>query len=404
MRAVAGDVGASIIAAAVMLTTFGCIAAGAMCDPRVIFAMARDGLFFRAVGKVHPRFETPHVAVILCGSLAIIWVWVRSLRAACGAAGTRSVAFLCVDGRWADAASHDQAASRPTIPGTALSAGADRFYRGQRSVARRRICRTAKRQPRQHRDDRAGCPRLLRLAIGNRRALTTPHGTLRYWYAAHSTVVFGSRPCEGVLPLSPAAGGAGAPGIWNPEILKTCRAPQPRRFPGFQISRFPLPRRDPAPTAPAPPIRRFAALVRGDARGGAMGVAMPRPRAVQRRPLRGHGEPAAGPPGRRSLAQPAAAGPGGVAVWRPGNLLPGGGARLLRAAATIVSSVRAAMQSLPVARSVRRRSGSRNAGGTVFDVASRLNSYINDADVNGLTSMMTDDHSFTDSGRLGSLG
>ena len=79
MRAVAGDVGASIIAAAVMLTTFGCIAAGAMCDPRVIFAMARDGLFFRAVGKVHPRFETPHVAVLLCGSLAIIWVWARSL-------------------------------------------------------------------------------------------------------------------------------------------------------------------------------------------------------------------------------------------------------------------------------------------------------------------------------------
>ena len=51
-----------------------------------------------------------------------------------------------------------------------------------------------------------------------------------------------------------------------------------------------------------------------------MGVAMPRPRAMQRRPLRGHGEPAAGSPRGLSLAQPAAAGPGGVAVWRPGNL------------------------------------------------------------------------------------
>ena len=47
------------------------------------------------------------------------------------------------------------------------------------------------------------------------------------------------------------------------------------------------------------------------------------------------------------------------------------------------------MQSLQVARSVRRRSGSRNAGGIVFDVASRFSSYINDADVDGLTSMMT---------------
>ena len=33
----------------------------------------------------------------------------------------------------------------------------------------------------------------------------------------------------------------------------------------------------------------------------------------------------------------------------------------------------------------------------MFDVACRFNSYINDADVDGLTSMMTDDHRFTDS-------
>ena len=33
----------------------------------------------------------------------------------------------------------------------------------------------------------------------------------------------------------------------------------------------------------------------------------------------------------------------------------------------------------------------------MFDVASRFNSYINDADVDGLTSMMTEDHRFTDS-------
>ena len=33
----------------------------------------------------------------------------------------------------------------------------------------------------------------------------------------------------------------------------------------------------------------------------------------------------------------------------------------------------------------------------MFDVACRFNSYINDADVDGLTSMMTDHHRFTDS-------
>ena len=60
---------------------------------------------------------------------------------------------------------------------------------------------------------------------------------------------------------------------WNPEKLKTCRAPQPRRFSGFQISRFPLPRavrpRRPRPSAPLRPV---AALVRGDERDGVMGA------------------------------------------------------------------------------------------------------------------------------------
>ncbi len=79
MRAIAGPGGASIVAAAVMVTTFGGLAATVLCDPRVIFAMACDGQFFRAVARIHPRFETPHVAVLLCGVLAVIWVWVRNL-------------------------------------------------------------------------------------------------------------------------------------------------------------------------------------------------------------------------------------------------------------------------------------------------------------------------------------
>ena len=79
MRAIAGQAGASLVAAAVMLTTFGGLAATGLCDPRVIFAMAADEQFFRAVAKVHPRFETPYVAVILCWVLAIVWVWARNL-------------------------------------------------------------------------------------------------------------------------------------------------------------------------------------------------------------------------------------------------------------------------------------------------------------------------------------
>lgn len=78
MRSIAGDVGASLIAGAVMLSVFGAMVAAVMCDPRVVFAMAREQLFFSAVGAVHPRFETPYVAILLCGALSVAWVWVRT--------------------------------------------------------------------------------------------------------------------------------------------------------------------------------------------------------------------------------------------------------------------------------------------------------------------------------------
>jgi amino acid transporter len=79
MRLIAGQTGASVVAAAVLLTTFGALASAALCDPRVVFATAQDGLFFRAVGRVHPRFNTPYVAVLLSGMLAVAGIWARSL-------------------------------------------------------------------------------------------------------------------------------------------------------------------------------------------------------------------------------------------------------------------------------------------------------------------------------------
>lgn len=79
MRAIAGQEGASVVAAAVLLTTFGALASAALCDPRVVFATAQDGLFFRVVGRVHPRFKTPYVAVLLSGVLAAAGIWARSL-------------------------------------------------------------------------------------------------------------------------------------------------------------------------------------------------------------------------------------------------------------------------------------------------------------------------------------
>ncbi|HEX2077737.1 MAG TPA: amino acid permease [Longimicrobium sp.] len=75
---VAGAGGAAVIAALVMLSTFGGLNAGLMTGPRVYYAMAEDGLFFRRVAAVHPRFGTPHVAVGLLVVLTALNASVRT--------------------------------------------------------------------------------------------------------------------------------------------------------------------------------------------------------------------------------------------------------------------------------------------------------------------------------------
>jgi len=70
---VAGPAAASLVAGLVMLTTFGTVMACALADPRVFYAMAQDGLFPRSIGALHPRFQTPHVAVLVSGAIAMAY-------------------------------------------------------------------------------------------------------------------------------------------------------------------------------------------------------------------------------------------------------------------------------------------------------------------------------------------
>ena len=54
-----GPAGAVLMAVAVMLSTFGCVNGLVLAGPRVYYAMAQDGLFFRQAGTLHPTFRTP---------------------------------------------------------------------------------------------------------------------------------------------------------------------------------------------------------------------------------------------------------------------------------------------------------------------------------------------------------
>jgi amino acid transporter len=73
-----GPVGSALVAALVCISTFGALNAVLMTIPRVFWAMADDGLFFRVVAAVHPRYRTPHMAIVAMASLAVVYLFVRS--------------------------------------------------------------------------------------------------------------------------------------------------------------------------------------------------------------------------------------------------------------------------------------------------------------------------------------
>ncbi len=64
VRAVVGPGAGKLIAAAIVISMFGAANGLTLTAPRVYYAMARDGLFFRRLAEVHPRFGTPAIAVV----------------------------------------------------------------------------------------------------------------------------------------------------------------------------------------------------------------------------------------------------------------------------------------------------------------------------------------------------
>jgi len=72
MEAAIGPVGASVIAIITLLSMAGTANGHLLTSPRVFYAMAKDGLFFTSVAKVHPTYLTPHVSIILVAAWAAI--------------------------------------------------------------------------------------------------------------------------------------------------------------------------------------------------------------------------------------------------------------------------------------------------------------------------------------------
>ena len=63
-----------VIAGVVMISTFSALLGSMMTGPRVFFAMADRGLFFTAIARVSPRYQSPSVAILLATGLGVVYV------------------------------------------------------------------------------------------------------------------------------------------------------------------------------------------------------------------------------------------------------------------------------------------------------------------------------------------
>jgi APA family basic amino acid/polyamine antiporter len=79
--AVLGSGGAALMAGLVVFSSFGALAGIVLAGPRVYWAMAGDGLLFRWAGVLHPRFRTPHRAILLQAAWSSILVLTGTYRA-----------------------------------------------------------------------------------------------------------------------------------------------------------------------------------------------------------------------------------------------------------------------------------------------------------------------------------
>jgi APA family basic amino acid/polyamine antiporter len=68
-----GPAGGAVVAVIIMISIAGAANGWTMTSPRIYFAQARDGLFFRRFGDVHPRYGTPSVAILMQG------IWAATL-------------------------------------------------------------------------------------------------------------------------------------------------------------------------------------------------------------------------------------------------------------------------------------------------------------------------------------
>jgi APA family basic amino acid/polyamine antiporter len=78
MGALFGQIGVSFVSVIVMISTFGSLMGSMLASPRIFFAMADDKLLFAPIARVHPKWNTPYIAITLACVLGVAMVMTQT--------------------------------------------------------------------------------------------------------------------------------------------------------------------------------------------------------------------------------------------------------------------------------------------------------------------------------------
>jgi APA family basic amino acid/polyamine antiporter len=101
--AVAGPIGRTILIVGAVISMFGYLSANVLSEPRGLFAFSRDGFLPKSLAAVHPRFHTPHIAILVYGVIVGIIALSGTFETLAVFANLAALTlyFLCAIAAWA---------------------------------------------------------------------------------------------------------------------------------------------------------------------------------------------------------------------------------------------------------------------------------------------------------------
>ena len=76
---VIGNAAGTVVAIMAIIVVMGSLSSCIMFQPRIEYAMAKDGLFFKSFAKVHPKYETPYFSILVQCAVAIVLIFASTL-------------------------------------------------------------------------------------------------------------------------------------------------------------------------------------------------------------------------------------------------------------------------------------------------------------------------------------